>query len=206
MRHLGIGAIHRRLVEARLRNARPQIVGYDLRRDAAEKGECPYVRADPIDKALRKGRFRIGIAACAQHGDKQLAIAHLAGRPVHHLQRGAGVIHEHPLAGDMCLPHGRRQTPFPGAVKLAIPAVTVSVGMCTPMLLPQQRQRHTRPAQLAMDRRPVGLCSAILRGDQGRRVQKPLQRGVAQILRQRPIQAGPPCPPNAVACRRCTDR
>src|SRR6202051_3821296 len=37
MRHLGICAVHRRFVEARFRNARLQVVGNDLRRDAAEK-------------------------------------------------------------------------------------------------------------------------------------------------------------------------
>src|ERR1700716_2058645 len=41
MRHLGICAVHRRFVEARLRNARPQVVGNDLRRDAAEKFQGP---------------------------------------------------------------------------------------------------------------------------------------------------------------------
>ena len=80
------------------------------------------MRADPVNKTLRKGRFRIGVVGCAERGDEQLADAHLAGRPVHHLQRRAGVIHEHPLAGDMRLPHGRRQAPLPGAVKFAVPA------------------------------------------------------------------------------------
>src|SRR6202051_4919991 len=51
MRHLGIGAVHRRLVEAGFRHARLQVVENDLPRDAAEKSERPHVRADPIDKA-----------------------------------------------------------------------------------------------------------------------------------------------------------
>src|SRR5205814_3975017 len=54
MRHLGIGAVDCRLVEARLGNARLQIVGDDLCSDAVEEREGPHVRADPIDKALRK--------------------------------------------------------------------------------------------------------------------------------------------------------
>src|ERR1700693_908092 len=52
MRHLGICAIHRGLVEARLRNARPQVVGNDLRRDAVEEREGTYVRDDHADKTL----------------------------------------------------------------------------------------------------------------------------------------------------------
>jgi hypothetical protein len=203
-RHLGISAVDYWLVEACLGDARPQVVGDNLRRDPAE-GEGPRMRTDPVDKALREGGFRMGVAGGAERGDEQLADAHLTGRPVHHLQRRAGIVHEHPLAGDMQLPHGRRQTPLPGAVKLAVAAIPVSVRVRAAMLLPQQRQRHARPAQLAVDRRPVRLRSQILRCER-RRVQKPLQRLIAQILGQRPAQAGPACPPNAVARRRCADR
>src|SRR5260221_835147 len=54
MRHLGICAVHRRLVETSLRNARLQVVRNDLRRDAAEKTEGPHVRVDPVAKTLRE--------------------------------------------------------------------------------------------------------------------------------------------------------
>jgi hypothetical protein len=93
-RHINADAtFDRRLVEARLGDARPQVVGDDLRRDPAEEREGPHVRADPVNKTLRKGGFRIGVVGCAERGDEQLADAHLAGRPVHHLQRRAGVVH-----------------------------------------------------------------------------------------------------------------
>jgi hypothetical protein len=192
MRHLGIGAVHRRLVEARFRHARLQVVGNDLRRDAAKKSERPHVRADPIDKALRKSGFRIGVVGRAEHGDEQLTDVNLTGRPVHHLEGRACIVDEQPLAGDMQLTHGRRQAPLPGAVQLTVPRIAVTVGMDAAMLFPQQLQRHARSAQFAMDHRPVRLRSPILRRDLRRRIQSPLQRLIAQILRQRPAQASPP--------------
>src|SRR5277367_3955061 len=175
MRHLSIGAVHRRLVEARFRHARLQVVGNDLRCYAAEKSERPYVRADPVDKALRKGGFRIGVAAGAEHGDEQLTDVNLTGRPVHHLDGRARIVDEQPLAGDMQLPHGRRKAPLPGAVQLTVPRIAVTVGIDAAMLLPQQLQRHARSAQFAMDRPPVRLRSPILRRNLRRRIQNPLQ-------------------------------
>jgi hypothetical protein len=52
-------------------------------------------------QALRKRRFRIRVIGRAEHGDEQLTDAHLAARPIHHLQCRSGIVHEHPLAGDM---------------------------------------------------------------------------------------------------------
>jgi hypothetical protein len=94
MRHLGIGAIHRRLVEARLRNARPQVVGNDLRRDTAEKLQGPHVRADPVDKTLRKGGFHVCEIGGAEHGHEQLTDVNLTGRLVHHIEGRAGIVDE----------------------------------------------------------------------------------------------------------------
>ena len=68
--------------------------------------------------------------------------------PVDYGELRAGIIHEHALAGRVCLPHDRRQAPLPGAVEL-------TVGVRRPMLFSQQLQRHARPFQLAIDRRPI---------------------------------------------------
>src|ERR1019366_5665055 len=73
------------------------------------------------------------------------------------------------------------------------------------MLLPEQLQRHTRPAQLAMDRRPVRLRPLILGRGRRRRVETALQRLVGQVLRQRPAEANPPGSTNTLTCRRRAD-
>jgi len=63
------------------------------------------MRADPIDKALRIGGFRVCVVGCSEDVNKQLTCANLAGRPINQLQLRAGVVYEHSLAGDMHLPH-----------------------------------------------------------------------------------------------------
>ena len=146
---------------------------------------------EPIqsDRPCVQRGLGIGVARRPERGDEQLRRHHLAGRCVDHLERRAGVVDEHALAGDVALPHGRRQPCLPGAVELAEAAVAVAVGVDGAMLLPQQLQRHPWPAQLAVDRRPVWLRPTILGRPRGRRVEPDLQRLVRQAFRQRPAQA-----------------
>ena len=165
--HLGVAAVHLRLVEARLGDAGLKIVRHQHRSNAVEKHERPRVRSDPIAEPLRPRRFRPGVARRPERGDEQLRGQHLTSRAVDHVQRRAGIVDEQLLAGDMGLPHGRRQPPLPGAKQLAEPAVAVALGVGGAMLLPHELQRYARPLQLAMDRRPVGLCAPRL--DHGQR-------------------------------------
>ena len=197
-RHLGVGAVDRRLVEAGFGDARAQIVGHHHRRDAADERKGARVRADPVGQALRPGGLGIGVARRAEHGDEQLRRHRFAGQSVDHRQRRAGVIDEHALAGDVALPHGRRQPRLPGAIELTVAANAVTVGVDGAMLLPQQLQRHPRPAQLAVNRRPVRLRPPILGRDRRRREEPALQRFVRQAVRQRPGEAGTPRPPDAL--------
>src|SRR5215831_152750 len=60
-----------------------------------------------------------------------------------------------------------------------ITTVAVPIGMGFPIFLPGQLQRHTWPAKLSMNRRPLGLRSPILRRDRRRRVHEPLDRLIA---------------------------
>ena len=80
---------------------------------------------------MRRARRRTAAQSCASPVVPSITV-----------QRRAGVIDEHPLAGDMALPHGRRQPPLPGAIELAVTAIAVAVGVDGAMLLPQQLQRH----------------------------------------------------------------
>jgi len=135
-RHLGVGAVDLRLVEAGLGDARFEVVGDDLTGHAAEVGEGPTVRGDPVRQLLGPGGFRVGVARRPKDGDKDLGLADLAGGAVDHLEGRAGVVDEHLLAGDVDLAHGCGEPGGPGAMQVAEPAVAVAVGPGRPVLLP----------------------------------------------------------------------
>ena len=83
------------------------------------------MRADPVGQRLRPGRLGVGVAGSAQGGDEDLGRADLTGKAVDHLHRGAGIIDEHLLAGDISLTHGRGEFALPGAVERAELTVTI---------------------------------------------------------------------------------
>ena len=73
------------------------------------------------------------------------------------------------------------------------------------VLLPEQLQRHARPLQLPVHRRPVGQRTLVLGNGRWRRIEAGLQRFVRQVIRQRPHDASPPRPPQIVDDRRRPD-
>lgn len=79
-------------------------------------------------RPLRLGRFRVGVVAGGENGHEWLRPHHLARCSVDQVDRGAGVVHGHALAGLFRLPHGRRQPPSPGPVGRVKPAVAVAAG------------------------------------------------------------------------------
>ena len=97
-RHVGIGAVDQRLVEAGPGDPGAQIVADDLARNAAHERQHVHVCSNPVRQRLRPGRLRKGVAGGAEHGDEDLGPAHLAGRAVDHFHGVAGEVDEHPLA------------------------------------------------------------------------------------------------------------
>ena len=95
------------------------------------------------------------------------------GRRIEYRHRVAGPVDEQLLAGNMRLPHRRRDALPPVAVALAEPAVGVALGVLGAILLPEQSQRHAAPLQLRMDVRPVRLdarrADAVSAGGNNRR-------------------------------------
>ena len=159
-RHLGVAAVDRRLVEARLGDAGLQVVGHHHRRHAAEEGEGARVRADPVGAApaSRSPRHRCSSRRRARRRTAAPSITSPVAA-VDHLQRRAGVVDEQPLAGHMRLPHGRRQPPLPGPVELAEPAVAVAVGV-RGRGTPPTAAAASRPAASARDGSPASPAVA----------------------------------------------
>jgi len=70
----------------------------------------------PVPQAARPGRFRVSIAAGAQHRHKHIGIASVAGELVYDRHRLAGMIDEHVLSGAMILPQNHIQPSRPSVV------------------------------------------------------------------------------------------
>jgi hypothetical protein len=138
-------------------NAGLQIVGHHEPRTALEKRKHADMRADPVGQALGPAGLGVGVVGGAQHADKDLRWADLAAARVDDRHRLAGIVDEHLLAGEVVLPHYRRQPTFELAVELTEPAVTVAAGVCRAVFLPQHGQIDPGPLYLADQRGPVGL-------------------------------------------------
>ncbi len=91
-------AVDRRLVEASLGDAGPQVVGHRQRGNAAKERDGPDVGANPVGQALGPGRYGIGVARGAECCHEQRRRPHFACRPADHLQRRAGIVDEQPTA------------------------------------------------------------------------------------------------------------
>src|SRR5215831_2659926 len=129
LRHIRVRTIDVRLVETRLSDAGLQIVADDHIRYTAKIREGACMRADPVGKRLCPRGFRERVRARTQNRDEQLCCADLAGSRSDYLQPGAGIVDEHPLTGDVRLPHRRRNALLPGAVKVAEARIAVPAGV-----------------------------------------------------------------------------
>ena len=174
-----------------------QVVGHHLRRHAAEEGEGARVRADPVGQRLGPGRLGIGVVGGAEHGDEQLRPAAPRRSPrrspaasCRHSRRTAARRRHASAAWS-----ATAAPPRPGRARRS-GCSRSRRGCAAAVLLPQQLQRHARPAQLAMDRRPVRLRPPVrLANARRRRIEPRLQRLVAQSPPAAASQAGPPRPP-----------
>ena len=193
-RHVGIGPVHRRLVEAGLGDAGLQIVADDLPRHTAEERQDVHMHGDPVRQRLAPGRLRVDQAGGAQHRDEDLRPARLAGRPVEHLHGVTGEVDEQLLPRDVHLAQRRLQPPDPLPIEIAEPGIAEAVRSTGAVFFPQQRQRHVRATQLAMDRGPVRHRPLVHRHIRHRWEQQLLETIVVQIIRQRPAQSRPPGP------------
>ena len=102
----------------------------------------------------------------------------------------AGIVDEDLVAGDMVLPHGRREPALERTEELAEAAVAIAVGMDGPILLPEDLQRDAGLLQLDDSIGPVGLGPATLSLlDAGAGEEPALQGLVGQLARQGPAQA-----------------
>ena len=77
--HVGVGAVDHRVVEAGLDDGDLGVIRHEQRGHAADRGQGPVVRLDPVPERLRPGRLGIEEARRPEHGDEDLRAAALAG-------------------------------------------------------------------------------------------------------------------------------
>ena len=191
-RHLGVGPIDLRLVEAGLDDGDLGVVRHQQFGHAAERCEGSGMGADPVGQCLGPARLGIGEVGGAHDGDENLRRTDLAGQPVDdHRHRVAGVIDKQLVAADVGLPHRDRQPRRPAAVQLAEARIAIPLGAALDVLVPQHRQGDVLALELAVNLSPIGLdvTPMALLGAGGRE-QRRLQRGVGHLRRQWPAQPG----------------
>src|SRR5690606_30354857 len=123
---------------------------------AAEELECPHVRAQPVGKRLREGRFRVGVVRAAEHSNEDLRLADLTGAAVDHADGMACVIDEALLSSTMFKAQQRLGCVRKRSEVIAERAVLQSVGVLRLVLLPQQQARDARASELTLQVREVG--------------------------------------------------
>jgi hypothetical protein len=111
---------------------------------APEELEGPDVGADPAGQVLALGGLGKGVAAGAQHGDKDRRLAYFARLWVYERDGVAGIIDEQLLASPVLLAQHHVQAPMPAPVQLAKAAVAVAVRVRLAVLVPHQLQRQVR--------------------------------------------------------------
>lgn len=107
------------------------------------------------------------------------------------------IVDKHPLTRRVALPHDRRQPRRPHTVVLAEGGIAVAIRMPTPVLLPQQRQRHARALQFTVDHRPVRL-GKLPPLQRDLREKPALKSRLINAIGQRPRQTRRLCPVQVV--------
>ena len=143
--HVLVGAIDVGLVTAGAGDRAAQLVGDPHRGGAAEVLHHVDVRVAPVRQLLRLGRFGVGEAAGAEHGEEQLDGPERTRAPVDQARPLAREVDEGLFAGAVHLPHRGPQPPRPLPVDLAELGVAVAARMDAGVLLPEQLQRDTVP-------------------------------------------------------------
>ena len=190
-RHLGVGPVDFRIVEAGLDDGGPGVVRHDEFWNAADRLEGAHMGVDPVGQRLRPGRLGEGEARCPQHGDEDLRHADFAGEPIDDDRNAvARVIDEQPLAGGVRLAHRHRQRLLEGSIKLAEPRVAVAARVRGDVFVPEDQQGDVLALQFVMHAGPVRFLDppmAAFAASAG--VERRLQRLVVHLLWKGPGQA-----------------
>ena len=185
-----VGGVEVGVIAAGLTDTAAQIIGDNQRWTAAIEGQHAHMATQPVGQRLTESGLGVGVVGGAQHADKDLGVAHLAGAGMDDRHRLPAVVHEAFLAGGVGLAHGALLALTPLAVTVAELGVAVATGgILLGVFLPQQLLGHALALELLMKSGPVGLLVARRDGGIGTGVEQPCQAGVVELLGQGPGEA-----------------
>jgi len=189
-RHVSIGPVDLRVIEAGLDHRRLCVVRHDEMRHAPDRLKAARMGVDPVGEPLRPRRLRVGEARCAENRDKDLRLAHFPSQSIDDNRHAvACVIDEQPFTGDMRSTHRHRQAAFPPLVEFAEPGIAIAAGMALDVFFPDHRQGDVFALHLPMNARPVRLFMAPMALFLAGIGEQPLlQRRVGQRGVERPKQ------------------
>jgi hypothetical protein len=192
-RHLAVGPVHLRVIEAGLDHRDLGVVGNQEPGRAAEVGEGLDVGVDPVGELLCPAGVGEAEAGAAHHRHEDMRAPRRAGPCINdHRHSVAGVVDEQLVAAQVGLAHGDRQPRLPAAVEVAEPAVAIAVRVGVDVLVPQDLQGDVLALQLAVQRRPVGLHPpAVALLGSALAIEPRLQIGVGHVQGQPPCQPRP---------------
>lgn len=138
-----VTAVHLRIEVTSLDHRHLGVVGHQQLRHAAEEGEGPVVRLDPVRELLGPRRQCKRQARAAHHRHEDVGTANFPSPAIDHdRNRVAGIVDEQLLAGLVLLAEHHILLAPPALVEFAQACVAVTVGMILPIFLPPQLQRQ----------------------------------------------------------------
>jgi hypothetical protein len=139
-----------------------------------------------VGKRLAEVRLHVCEGACAKDADEDRGLADLSGAGIDDRNGGTGVIDEAFLAGGVGEAKARFEVPHPLGVELAELAVAVALGVTLPILEPQQSKGHALLAKIGVALVPVRTWPLHPVRAVGVGEQQSLERGIPELVRQRP--------------------
>ena len=149
--HLQVGRVQVRLIPAGFGNARFGVVWNRDLRHSLKVLVGVAMGSDPVRELLVGESLAERVTARPQDGDKEAGRPEFPGQGINNGDGRAGPVDKNLLAGLVGQPHSGVEGLPPAAVILAELRVLIPVGICLPVLLPQQLQRHTLLPQLPLD-------------------------------------------------------
>ena len=153
--------------------------------------------ADPGLKILTFRGLGVSVVAGSQHGHEDVGLTHLTGLGIDDLDRLAGIVDKHLLAGPVVLPQHHVELSSPAVVQIAKLRVLVAARMNLFVLLPEQLQSDRLGPKLPVHVGEIGW-RAMAAPRSRRRKKLSFQLRLAHLGHLFPVELGGPGPAQVI--------